>query len=147
LIASSPLVGIGPGRSVYVERERYPVQPAIVGYAPAHDLPLLAAVEGGVVAGAIAVALLVALGWRARRDVRALAAFLAFLPLVLLDHYTYTYLQGLVLLAVWVGTLDGLASASPVLAPDAWMLAMLYRLMPRAGAPAPRSTSRPPRTA
>ena len=69
----------------------------------------LAAVEGGLLAGALAVALLVVLGWRARRDIRALALFLAFIPLVLTDHYPYTYLQGLVLLGTWVGALDGLA--------------------------------------
>jgi len=114
LIATSPLVGIGPGRSVVVLMERYPVPPAIVGYQPAHDLPLLAAVEGGIPAGVIAVALLVALGWRARRDVRALALFGAFLPLVLTDHYPYTFLQGVVLLGAWVGMLDGFSSTEPV---------------------------------
>jgi O-antigen ligase len=110
MIASSPLIGIGPGRSVFVLRERYPIPPVLVGYQPEHSLPLLAAVEGGVVAGALMVALLVALGWRARRDVRALALFGAFLPFVLTDHYPYTLLQGLVLLGVWVGALDGLSS-------------------------------------
>jgi hypothetical protein len=110
LIADSPLVGVGPGRSVFVLRERYPVPPALVGYQPVHDVPLLAAVEGGIVAGAIAVVLLLALAWRSRRDVRALALFGSFLPIVLTDHYPYTFLQGVVLLGVWVGALDGLSS-------------------------------------
>jgi len=113
LIGDSPLVGIGPGRSVFVLRERYPVPPAVVGYQPVHDVPLLAAVEGGVMAGAIAVVLLLALAWRSRRDVRALALFGSFLPIVLTDHYPYTFLQGVVLLGVWVGALDGLSAPAP----------------------------------
>jgi O-antigen ligase len=110
LIADSPIVGIGPGRSVEAKRIKYPSPPPVVGYQPAHELPLLAAVEGGLPAGALALALLVVLGWRARRDPRALALYLAFLPVVLTEHYPYTYLQGLVLLGTWVGMLDGLSA-------------------------------------
>jgi hypothetical protein len=144
LIADSPLVGIGPGRSLFVLPLRYPDVPEI-GYQPVHDLPLLAAVEAGVVAGGIALALVLTLAWRARRDLAAVALFVAFLPPVLLDHYAYTYLQGVILLGVWVGTLDGLAArAAPVLAPDPRIAAMVRRLV---GARAPRGTSRPPRTA
>ena len=147
LIADSPLVGIGPGRSLFVLPVRYPEEPDI-GYQPVHDLPLLAAVEGGVVAGGLAVALLISLAWRARRDLAAVALFLAFLPPVLLDHYTYTYLQGVVLLGVWVGMLDGLAArAVPVLAPDPRLQGFVARLRPASGARAPRRTSPPPRTA
>jgi O-antigen ligase len=147
LIADSPLVGIGPGRTLFVLPLRYPDVPEI-GYQPVHDLPLLATVEGGLVAGGLAVALLGTLAWRARRDVAAAALFVAFLPPVLLDHYTYTYLQGVVLLAVWVGALDGLAArAAPVLAPHPRVLAIFARLRPAAGARAPMRTSRPPRTA
>lgn len=137
LIERSPLLGVGPGRAILALEERYPIPPASIGYNPPHDLPLLAAVEGGVVAGLIAVALLVALAWRARRDVRALALFLTFLPFVLLEHYTYTYLQGMILLAVWVGALDGLAIAPPILEPDTWVQRILARLRP-AGDPRAR---------
>ena len=109
LIESSPLVGVGPGRAVYALKELYPEPPPIVGYRPPHAFPLLAAAEGGVIAGAIATALPVVVGWRARRDPRALALFGAFIPVLLTDHYPYTFLQGLVLLAVWIGTLDSLS--------------------------------------
>lgn len=128
LIAEAPLTGVGPGRSVFALAERFPDPPRF-GYQPGHALPLVAAVEGGVIGGALAVALLVTLGWRARRDLRAVAIFVAFLPAVLTDHYTYTYLQGQVLLAIWVGTLDGLAAdPSAALGLDP----RLRRLLPRA---------------
>lgn len=116
LLADSPLVGVGPGRSLFALPEKYP-EPPRFGYQPAHALPLIAAVEGGVLAGIVSVALLVALGWRARRDMRALAIYLAFLPAVLTDHYPYTYLQGQVLLAAWIGTLDALAGEPRALVP------------------------------
>jgi hypothetical protein len=133
LIADSPLVGIGPGRSLFVLPVRYPDVPEI-GYQPVHDFALLAAVEGGLVAGGIAVALLLTLAWRARRDLAAAALFLAFAPPVLLDHYTYTYLQGVVLLAIWVGMLDGLAArADPVLALGVRSLRGAHRAAPPVG--------------
>ena len=110
MIASAPLTGIGPGRSVFELQVRYRELPAVVGYQPVHNLPLLAAVEGGVLSGAVAVALLVVLAWGARRDPRALALFAGFVTVVLTDHYPYTDLQGVVLLAMWVGTLDGLSA-------------------------------------
>jgi len=109
MIASAPLTGVGPGRSVPEIEARFPTPPEIVGYQPVHNVPLLAAVEGGLIAGAIAVALLLVLGWRSRRDPRALALYAAFIPVVLTDNYPYTYLQGIVLLAIWVGTLDGIS--------------------------------------
>jgi len=34
-------------------------------------------------------------------------------PVVLTEHYPYTYLQGVVLLGVWVGALDGLSAPAP----------------------------------
>jgi hypothetical protein len=145
LIADSPVVGIGPGRTLFVLPVRYPDVPEI-GYQPVHDLPLLAAVEGGIVAGGLAAALLVVLGWQARRDLAAVALFVAFLPPVLLDHYTYTHLQGVVLLAAWVGMLDGLAARAPVLAPDPRVVAFVALFRP-GGARAPMRTSRPPRPA
>src|SRR5260221_4064594 len=97
LIADSPFIGIAPGRSLFVLPARYPDVPEI-GYQPVHDLPLLVAVEAGVLAGGIAVALLLTLAWRARRDLAAVALFVAFLPPVLLGHYTYTYLPSVLLL-------------------------------------------------
>jgi O-antigen ligase len=117
LIADSPLVGVGPARSVEAKQDKYPIPPPVVGYQPAHELPVLVATEAGLPAGIIAVALLIVLGWRARHDPRALALYLAFIPVVLTEHYPYTYLQGVVLLGVWIGALDGLSA--PALAPAA----------------------------
>ena len=110
MITSAPLTGVGPGRSVPEIEARFPTPPEIVGYQPVHNVPLLAAVEGGLVAGGVATALLVVLGWRSRRDPRAMALFAVFIPVVLTDNYPYTYLQGVVLLAVWVGLLDGISA-------------------------------------
>ena len=107
LIPQSPIIGIGPGRTVIVLLQQDPGHPYYY-YQPAHGLPLVATVEGGVIAGAASVLLLVALAWRARSDVRALALYFAFLPVLLTDQYPYDYLQGAVMFGIWVGALDAL---------------------------------------
>jgi hypothetical protein len=145
LISDAPIAGIGPGRTLFVLPLRYPDPPEI-GYQPAHDVPLLAAVEGGVPAGAVALALLVALAWRSRRDLAAAALYLAFLPFVLTDHYPYTYMQGVTLFALWIGALDGLSHQTvPVLAPHPGVIALIERIR-RAlpGAPERAGGRRPP---
>jgi hypothetical protein len=103
-----------------------------------------------VVAGAVALALVIALAWRARHDLAAAALYLAFLPFVLTDHYPYTYLQGVILLAAWIGALDGLARQAPLLPPHeriAALTARLERLLARgrgaaAGRPRPAGRRR-----
>jgi len=114
MIASSPLVGVGPGRSIELLREMFPGRPDSE-YQPAHAMPVLAAVEGGLAAGGVVLVMLGVLGWRTRRDVRAAALLLAYLPAVLTDQYALDFAQGLVMLGLWVGALDGLA-ARPVAA-------------------------------
>jgi hypothetical protein len=104
IIGDSPITGVGPGRYV----ESLPEHAARNGIRkPVHNVPLLLAAEGGVLAGLAAALVLVAAGWIAvRRGWAAVALWLAFLPLLLLDHMAYTFPVGLVLLGVWTGALD-----------------------------------------
>lgn len=111
LIAGEPAFGVGPGRYVIELRDRG-VDPANTGgmLKPVHNLPLLVAAEAGVVAGALVVALLAVLGWRAwRAGPVALAVYLAYLPYTLLDHFPYSFPQGLVMTGVWIGVIEWLA--------------------------------------
>jgi len=108
LLAGAPVTGIGPGRSVIALREAEAARPgSIVLAEPVHNVPLLAAVEGGPLAGILATALLGCIAWRARARPAAIAVLVGFLPFVLLDHYPYTYAQGLVLFGIWLGSLGG----------------------------------------
>ena len=80
---------------------------------PVHNVPLLAAAEGGVLAGALTVLLYVVLGWRSwRSGLLAFTVFALYVPLTMLDHFAYTFPQGLALTAVWIGILDA-AAAQP----------------------------------
>jgi hypothetical protein len=107
LLAGAPVTGIGPGRSVIALREAAAARPgSIVLAEPVHNVPLLAAVEGGPLAGILATALLGCIAWRARARPAAIAVLVGFLPFVLLDHYPYTYAQGLVLFGIWLGSLS-----------------------------------------
>lgn len=108
LLASAPVTGIGPGRSVIALRAKETAKAgSIVLAQPVHDVPLLAAVEGGPLAGTLATALLGCLAWRVRARPSALAVLVGFLPFVLLDHYPYTHAQGLVMFGIWLGSLAG----------------------------------------
>ena len=119
LIKREPVLGVGPGRYVIELRDRHMAKIAGV-YKPVHDLPLLVAAEGGVLAGALMVALLGATGWQARRaGWLGLAVFLNFLPWVLLDHFPYTFPQGLAMTGVWIGALDLLARRTVAVSPPA----------------------------
>ena len=107
VIRNEPLAGAGLGRYVEALREgRIDVSGTGGAYYPVHNLPLLAAAEGGVVAG---LAMLVLLGFAgvaaARAGPAALAIFGAFLPFCLLDHYPYTSPQGIALTALWLGAI------------------------------------------
>jgi hypothetical protein len=112
LIAADPLTGVGPGREMQALRElqaRAPEQLTLLNAV--HDVPLTVAIESGV-GGLIAiVAVLGVAGYRAYRGGGpALAIFAAYLPFVILDHFPYSYQHGLVLTAVWLGTIELLAS-------------------------------------
>lgn len=112
LISEHPLLGVGAGRYVAAARERFPDAPWTQAV---HDVPLIIAAEGGVVAGVVLVALLVVLAWRALRSgPAAVALYLAFVPFVIVDVYPYTAAQGTVVLGLWIGGLDRAAvRASP----------------------------------
>jgi len=112
LIKTNPVVGVGPGRYVIALRARDGVERSarVKVFKPVHDMPLLAWAEDGLMAFAIMAVLFGGLGWRAwRTGPLAVGAFLALLPLCLLDHLLYTFPQGVVLTGLWLGTLDGLA--------------------------------------
>lgn len=109
LIRHDPVFGVGPGRYVTQLRDRHMAKVAGV-YKPVHDVPLLVAAEAGLPAGALAVALLVALAWRARRaGLLGAAVLLGYLPFVLLDHFAYSFPQGLVMTGVWIGGIELMA--------------------------------------
>jgi hypothetical protein len=109
LYATEPLVGIGPGRMVIALADQERSRPGSVELLqPTHDVPILALVEGGPLAGVACTVLIAAAAWRARRSWPALALVGAYLPFVLLDHFPYTHAQGLVLSGVWLGAVVAL---------------------------------------
>jgi len=107
-----PILGVGPGRYVIVLRaEHTDPRPSGGVLKPVHNVPLLAAAEGGVLAGALAVLLYVVLGWRAwRTGPLAFTVFALYVPITMLDHFAYSFPQGLAMTAVWIGVLDLAAS-------------------------------------
>ena len=109
IIARYPVGGVGPGR--YVES----VPESAAGIRkPVHNVALLAAAEGGVLAGVAVVLVLILAGWAAFRGGWAtIGLWLSFLPLLFLDHMAYTFPVGLVLLGVWAGAVDVWARSAP----------------------------------
>ena len=72
--------------------------------------PLLVAAEGGIPAGVLTTALLLAAGWRAYVGGRAgLALYGAYLPFVVLDHFPYSVPLGLIVTGIWLGVIELLA--------------------------------------
>jgi O-antigen ligase len=107
VLRDHPLTGVGPGRYVTVLRDRH-VDPAPTGgvLKPVHNLPLLAAAEGGVAAGIAMLLLFAAAGWTAwRAGPLGMAVFVAFLPFCFLDHFPYTFPQGEVMLGLWLAAI------------------------------------------
>ena len=106
-IGDHPITGVGPGRYVIALRNAH-VDPRASGGAlkPVHNLPLLAGAEGGLLAGLAMTALLGVAGLVALRGGAAsVAVYLGFLPFCLLDHFAYTYPQGLVMAGLWLGAI------------------------------------------
>jgi O-antigen ligase len=99
LVEKQPVVGVGPGR--------YTIAVASVEHAdllPAHNIVLQEAAEGGVLAGFLVLALLVAIAIRARRDgLEATAVFALPALFLVLDAYPYVFPTGLAVSAVWLG--------------------------------------------
>jgi hypothetical protein len=106
LIVDHPVLGVGTGRYVIALKNKIHVDPKGV-FKPVHNVPLLIAAEGGIPAGLAFTALLVLLGWQAFRTGRlTLALYVVYMPFVLLDHFPYTFAQGLVTTGLWIGVLD-----------------------------------------
>jgi len=115
LLGEYPLLGVGPGRYVIVLRaEHTDPRPSGGVLKPVHNVPLLAAAEGGVVAGALTLLLYAVLGWRAwRTGPLAFTVFALYVPITMLDHFAYSFPQGLAMTAVWIGVLDLAATQRP----------------------------------
>ena len=112
LIVDQPAVGVGPGRYVMALKHKFGKEPnKTVGvFKPVHNLPLLAAAEGGIPAGLLMTALLLVAGWRGWVAGRTgLALWGVYMPFVLLDHFSYTYPMGLIITGVWLGVIELLA--------------------------------------
>jgi hypothetical protein len=103
LIAADPIVGVGPGRAMVAIRDRAERVPgSITELNPPHDVPIAIALEAGVPAGLVALALLVALGLRAlRRGTAAVLAYGVLIPYLVIDNWPYTTGAGLIMLGLW----------------------------------------------
>ena len=113
LIVDHPLFGVGPGWYVIALKEKFGTEPnrSVGIFKPVHNLPLLLTAEGGIPAGLAMTALLILAGWRSVVGGRAaIALYLAYLPFTQLDHFAYSFPQGLVITAVWLGGIEVLAS-------------------------------------
>lgn len=106
LIKREPLLGVGPGRTMEslraLERD---VPGSILSdqyMEPPHNLPLVIALEAGIPAGLVSIALLGLAALRALRHGPAAQLALAMLlPYVALDHFLWTTPTGLMLMALW----------------------------------------------
>lgn len=108
LIAADPIVGVGPGRTMVAIRDRAERVPGSISeLSPPHDVPIAIAVEAGVPAGLVALALLVGLGLRAlQRGTAALLAYTVLVPYLVIDNWPYTTGAGLVMLGLWAAAWD-----------------------------------------
>lgn len=111
LLAKHPLTGVGPGRySFAVQADPQVFKLDSRGFVlPVHDVPLLVAAEGGLLAVLALLAIAFAIGWQTRRaGVAGVVVLVSLVPFLLLDHLNWTFPQGLVLLALWLGAVDAL---------------------------------------
>jgi len=99
LVRTEPVFGVGPGRyTIALESVQHQV------LLPAHNIVLHEAAEGGVLAGALTVLLLLALlvrGWR--EGVESLTVFALPALFLVLDAYPYVFPAGLATSAIWLG--------------------------------------------
>jgi O-antigen ligase len=118
IITDNPIFGVGPGGYIAELARLHPTwpEPALM---PVHVVPLLAAAELGILAGAIIVAAMVAFGWRAlRTSPAALAVFFSIGVFLLLENRTYWIAPDVALFAVWIATLDAIAKPDAVPDPE-----------------------------
>ena len=99
LTRDHPFLGVGPGRYT-IALQSIPHTDLL----PVHDFVLLEAAEGGLLAGALAAALLVLVAWRAvRGGLLALIVFASLGLFYLLDAYPFVFPTGLAITALWLG--------------------------------------------
>jgi O-antigen ligase len=104
LIGRHPLFGAGPGRYLVALQHEVRQDPG-VDLAPVHNFVLLAAAESGILAGAAALAFMGALALRAiRGGWWSVAAYATFVPYLVFDHFPFTTPEGLVMTAMWTGS-------------------------------------------
>jgi hypothetical protein len=101
VIDDHPFVGVGPGRYVQVAFDS-----GAHYRLPPHNWLLQVAAEEGIPAALVVLALSVAVGLRAlRAGPEATMAFVLLAPFWLADAFPYTYPHGILLSALWLGTL------------------------------------------
>ncbi len=107
LIADQPVVGVGPGLYSYtLERDHDPELDDAV-----HVVPLLVAAEDGLPIGILFTLLLIFLAIRAlRTSPEAIAVVAGFGTFLLFDKFAYLHPNGMVMLAVWLATIDRLTT-------------------------------------
>lgn len=119
IIGDNPILGVGPGGYVAELARRHPTGQGW-DLAPVHVVPLFAAAELGILAGAIIAAVIVAFGWRAlRTSPAALAVFFSIAVFLLFTSRTHYVPTDVALFAVWIATLDAVARPGAVANPDA----------------------------
>jgi O-antigen ligase len=114
IIGDNPIFGVGPGGYVAELARRHPTWDGW-DLMLVHSVPLGAAAELGILAGATIAAVIVAFGWRAlRTSPAALAVFFSIAVFLLLD-IRVNYVPGdVALFAVWLATLDIVAKPDTV---------------------------------
>ena len=110
MIADQPVVGVGPGLYSYtLERDHDPELDDAV-----HVVPLLVAAEDGLPIGILFTLLLIFLAIRAlRTSPEAIAVVAGFGTFLLFDKFAYLHPNGMVMLAVWLATIDRLTTPTP----------------------------------
>jgi hypothetical protein len=113
LIRAEPATGIGPGQYIPALQRHLKVEgdAQLANFRPVHNVVLIVGAEGGVPALVVAAALFALVGWRALRSGPvAIAIYLAYFPFAMLDHFAYSFPQGLVLTGFWLGVLDAITA-------------------------------------
>lgn len=115
LLSRDPVLGVGPGNYVLALTKRpdlvrlHPQTPR-----PVHNVPYLLVVEGGLVAlPGVAVLIAGLLLQAAKGGLAGCAVLGAVAPFLLLDHFVWSFPQGIVLGGLVLGVLDLCASEAP----------------------------------
>ncbi len=116
MLERNPVAGVGPGRYVPAVQRHFKVEgdKSLGNFRPVHNVVLLVGAEGGVLALLVVAGLFLIVGWRAlRTGPVAVAIYASYFPLAMLDHFAYSFPQGLVMTGFWIGLLDALARQRP----------------------------------